>query len=64
VTNITFISEASPNAKPKEKKWRGHGILCPPVWKIGGTRPLCPPPNCAHGWDYFATRNISTFVHM
>jgi len=19
--------------------------------KVGGTRPGCPPPNCAHGWD-------------
>jgi len=45
VTNTTFIFEISPNSKPKEKKVGGHGILCPPVWKSGGTRPL---PNCAH----------------
>jgi len=27
VTNITFIFETSPNAKPKEKKVGGHGVL-------------------------------------
>ena len=26
----------------------GHGILCPPSKKVGGTRPPCPPTNCAH----------------
>jgi len=31
-----------------EKKVGGHGILCPPVWKSGGTRPPCSPPNCAN----------------
>jgi len=49
VTNITFIFETSPNTKPKEKKCGGHGILCPPVWKSGATRPPCLLPNCAHG---------------
>jgi len=44
MTNITFILETSPNAKPKEKKVGGHGILCPPRLKS----PPCPPPNCAH----------------
>jgi len=48
VASITFIFETSPNTKPKEKKVGGHGILYPPVWKSGGTRPPCPPPNCAH----------------
>ena len=48
VTNITFIFETSPNAKPKEKKVGEHGILCPPAWKSGKTRSPCPPPNCAH----------------
>jgi len=33
MTNITFIFETSPNTKPKEKKVRGHGILCPPRLK-------------------------------
>jgi len=49
VTNITFVFETSPNTKSKEKKIRGHGILCPPRLKSGGTRHPCPPPNCAHG---------------
>ena len=48
MTNITFIFETSPNTNPKEKKWGGHGTLCPPRLKNGGTRPPCPPPNCAH----------------
>ena len=26
----------------KRKKWGGHGILCPPVWRSGGTRPRVP----------------------
>jgi len=30
----------------------GHGILCPPSEKMGGTRPPCPPPNCAHVYVY------------
>jgi len=47
MTNI-FIFASPLNTKPKEKKVGGHGILCPPAWKIGGTRPPCPPPNCAH----------------
>ena len=33
MTNITFIFEASPNTKPKEKKVGGHGILYPPRLK-------------------------------
>jgi len=33
VTYITSIFETSPNAKPKEKKMGGHGILCPPRLK-------------------------------
>ena len=32
-----------------KKKWGGHGILCPPPSeKVEGTRPPCPPLNCAH----------------
>ena len=54
-TNITFIFETSPNTKPKDKKWGEHGILYPPVWKSGGTRSPCPPPNCAHDYSYGVT---------
>jgi len=42
VTNTTFIFETSPNAKPKEKKVGGHGILCPPGWKSGEHVPRVP----------------------
>jgi len=42
VTNITFTFETAPNTKPKQKKVGGHRILCPPVWKSGGTRPRVP----------------------
>jgi len=43
VTNIIFIFEASRNAKPKEKKVGGHGILCPPrLKKLGGHAPRVP----------------------
>ena len=43
VTNITFVFEASPNAKPKEKKVGRHGILCPhPSEKVGGHVPRVP----------------------
>jgi len=47
VTNITFIFETSPNAKPKEKK---VAYYVPPAWKSGGIRPPRPPPNCAHAY--------------
>jgi len=47
--NITFIFETSPNTKSKEKKvWGTWHIMSPPSEKVGGTRPPCPPPNCAH----------------
>jgi len=49
VTNITFIFETFPNAKPKEKKWGDMAYYVTPSEKVGGTRPPCPPPNCAHG---------------
>ena len=43
MTNITFIFETSPNAKAKEKKAGGHGILCPPPSeKVGGHVPRVP----------------------
>jgi len=48
VTNITFIYETSPNTKPKEKKVGDIAYYVPSVWKSGGTRPPCPPPNCVH----------------
>ena len=43
MTNITFILETSPNAKPKEKKVGGHGILCPPRLKKWGVHVLPAP---------------------
>jgi len=43
VTNITFIFEASPNAKPKEKKVGGTWhIVSPPAEKVGGYVPRIP----------------------
>jgi len=54
VTNITFIFETSPNTKPKEKK-------------VGGTRPPCPPPNCAHGCQgswWVAVRRVQMGVSI
>ena len=47
VTNTTFIFETSPNAKPKEKKVGGHGILCPPrLEKWVDTSPVSPTKLC------------------
>jgi len=43
VTNITFIFQTAPNAKPKQKKVGGHRILCPSVWKSGGDTSLVSP---------------------
>jgi len=48
MTNITFIFETSPNTKPKEKKWGDMAYYVPPSEKVSGTRPTCPPANCAH----------------
>jgi len=38
--------------KPKEKNVRdmAYYYYIPTVWKIGGTRPPCPPPNCGHAY--------------
>ena len=48
VPNITFNFGTSPNAKPEEKKWGDMAYYIPPPEKVGGTHPLCPPPNCTH----------------
>jgi len=61
VTNNTFIFETSPNTKPKEKKVRGHGILYPQRLKKWGTRPPCPPPNCAHVCTYVYDKQFLLF---
>jgi len=29
--------------------WGDIANYIPSIWKSGGTRPPCPPPNCAHG---------------
>jgi len=43
VANVTFIFGTSPNAKPEEEKWGGHGILYPPhLKKRGDTSPVSP----------------------
>ena len=48
VANVTFVFGTSPNTKPEEKKWGGIAYYVPLPDKVGGTRPPCPPPNCAH----------------
>ena len=48
VTNITFIFETSPNAKPKEKQVGEHGTLCPPLsGKVGIPHQIAPMLACA-----------------
>jgi len=45
VTNITFIFETSPNAKPKDKKTRGPWHIrpiSPHLKKWGDTSPVSP----------------------
>jgi len=42
------------------------------VWKSGGTRPPCPPPNCAHGctgtflgaFYRYLQSNLATFCNV
>jgi len=34
--------------KPEGKTVGNVAYYIPTVWKSGGTRPPCPPPNCAH----------------
>ena len=36
--------------KPKEKNMGDMSYYIPTVWKSGGTRPPCLPPNCAHAY--------------
>jgi len=61
VTNITFIFETSPNTKPKEKEVGGTWhTMSPPSEKVGGTRPPCPPPNCAHTCDTAVDHKLCT----
>jgi len=50
VTNVIFGFETSPNTNPKRKKWGDMAHNVPPSKNVGGTRPPCPPPNCAHGY--------------
>ena len=35
----------------KRKMWGDTAYYVAPVRKSGGTRPPCPPPNCAHVWE-------------
>jgi len=35
----------------KRKKWRDMAYYVHRVWESGGTRPPCPPLNCAHGYN-------------
>jgi len=41
VTNATFSFQTSPN-KTLRENCGGHGILCPPVYKVGGHVPRVP----------------------
>ena len=59
VTNVTFIFAASPNAKPKEKMWGDIAYYVPPPENVKGTRPQCPPPNCAHSCNDCIPFNIN-----
>jgi len=43
----------------KRKTWGDIAYYVPPVWKSGGTRPPCPPPNCAHAHSTRVYRHIS-----
>jgi len=64
VTNITFIFETSPNAKPKEKKLRvTWHIMSPSLKKWGDTRSPCPPTNCAHVTISKQIKSLSTFCN-
>jgi len=42
VTNITFIFETFPNAKPKEKKWGDMAYYVTLSEKVGGHVPRVP----------------------
>jgi len=42
VTNITFIFEASPNTKPKGRKWVDMPYYVPPSETVGGHVPRVP----------------------
>ena len=64
VTNISFIFEASRNAKPEEKKVGDTAYYVPPGWKSGGTRPPCPPPNFAHDLNYTTPLVITGFEQL
>jgi len=46
--------------KPKEKMWGNMAYYISTVWKSEGTRPPCPPPNCAHGVPQY--ENQTAFV--
>jgi len=48
VANVTSIFGTSPKTKPEEKKWGDMAYYIPPPCKVGGTRPPCPSPSCAH----------------
>jgi len=49
VTTVTFSFVTSPIKTLREKCGGTWHIMSLPPKKVGGTRPPCPPPNCAHG---------------
>jgi len=49
VTNVTFIFQTL-QIQTYDKKVGETRHTMSPHLKSGGTRPLCPPPNCAHAW--------------
>ena len=34
--------------------------MSPPSEKVRGTRPPCPPPNCAHDWTSYGKWDLTT----
>jgi len=53
VINVTFIFATSPNTKPTEKNVGGTWHIMSRPEKVRGTRPMFPPPNCAHDYTHF-----------
>jgi len=64
VTNVTFIFEASPHTKRKEKMFFEREKNIPAVWKSGGTRTPYPPPNCGHVCDMWPVSYCLYYDHV
>jgi len=53
-----FVSKPLRIQTLREKSGGDTSYHVPSSKKVGGTRPPCPPPNCAHAWDSYFPKTL------